>query len=300
MAEGITDHRAFSDDKHRSGEWRTRAPGLMRGPFRFLACYISYKRCGVDALARATPHGALVMDIGAGQGAYAQWFSMRKACPLVAVDLSFEALRRIGPLRRGKVMRVCADATKLPLKHERAAAVYSVDMLGHVGDAKAALDEMFRVAADGARLFLHSECGDYRHRWPDRMLEKRLGYDLLARHDGHVSLPPRASLQSIVMNRFHIDRIWSPAGITGWLTGYPEKYRLAFRAAGRRWLARVTALFAVIKKAPLAGVVLRLLNSTLNHIEVALGLEGGGSVFMQLRKPFPDKKEKHGISGGNA
>ena len=60
----------------------------------------------------------------------------------------------------------------------------------------------------------------------------------------------------------------------------------------------MTAAFAIVKKTPLAGVVLRLLNGTLNHMEVALGLEGGGSVFMRLRKPLPDTEKKPTSRGG--
>jgi hypothetical protein len=36
---------------------------------------------------------------------------------------------------------------------------------------------------------------------------------------------------------------------------------------------------------PIAGFLLRFLNSSLNRLEIALGIEGGGSVFMLLRKP---------------
>jgi hypothetical protein len=120
------------------------------------------------------------------------------------------------------------------------------------------------------------------------MLVRRLGYDLLARYDGHVSLLPVTTLRTLVARRFLIDRIWSPAGLTGWCTGYPEKYHLAFRAARCRTLALVTAVFAFVKKAPVAGILLRCLNASLNHLEIALGIQGGGSVFMLLRKPMDD------------
>jgi SAM-dependent methyltransferase len=286
MAEGTAAHRDFADRKHASGQWHTRTVYGMSRPIRAGASFISSKRWGVDLLARVGPQCGIAVDFGAGQGAYAQWFSSVNKGTVVAIDLSFEALRRQPPLRSGTMLRLCADGHHLPLKAACADALYSIDTLGHVADPEKVLDEILRVVKPGARLFLHSECSDYRDRWPDRMLMRRLGYDLLARHDGHVSLLPAAMLRTLVARRFLIDRIWSPAGLTGWLTGYPEKYQRAFRAARCRALALLTAVFAFVKKAPLAGLLLRLLNASLNHLEITLGIQGGGSVFMLLRKPM--------------
>lgn len=286
MAEGTAAHRAFADRKHASGQWSTRSASAAFGPARAVASYCSYKRYGVALLAKTTPpeYGPIV-DIGAGQGAYAHWFSSVNGATVIAVDISFEALRRHLPPRRGAIHRVCADAHRLPLKSQCAAALYSVDTLGHVADQTIVLDEMLRVARPGTRFFLHSECADYKARWPDRMLEKKLGFDMLARREGHISLLPVAALRSLVARRFLIERVWSPAGITGWLTGYPEKYQPAFNAARCRTLAFLTGIFAIVKIMPIAGFLLRFLNSTLNRLEIALGIEGGGSVFMLLRKP---------------
>lgn len=286
MADGTAAHRDFADRKHASGQWRTHGAGAMSGPARVIAAYLSGKRQGVAALARATRRTAgPVIDLGAGQGAYAHWFCSVRGATVIAIDFSFEALRRHTPPRRGSILRLCADAQRLPLKAHCAATLYSIDTLGHVADQTLVLDEMLRVLQPGARLFLHSECADYKTRWPDRMLEKRLGYDFLARLDDHISLLPVATLRSLVAGRFFVERIWSPAGITGWLTGYPEKYHLVFRAAGLHSLSLVTALFAGIKRLPVLGHLLRFLNSTINHVELALGIEGGGSVFMTLRTP---------------
>jgi SAM-dependent methyltransferase len=289
MAEGTAAYRDFADRKHASGQWRTRMVFGMNRPERAIASFCSGKRYGVDRLARVTPRNGITIDIGAGQGAYALWFSSVNNGTVVAIDLSIEALRRHLPGKRGKIFRCCADGRHLPLKQTCADALYSVDTLGHVVDPAKVLDEILRVAKPGARLFLHSECSDYRGRWPDSMLLKRLGYDLLAQHDGHVSLLPVATWRTLVSRRFLAERIWSPAGLTGWLTGYPEKYMIYFRAGRCRALAILTAVFAFVKKAPITGLFLRILNASLNHLEMALGIQGGGSVFMLLRKPIDNE-----------
>ncbi|MBN2188390.1 MAG: class I SAM-dependent methyltransferase, partial [Chitinispirillaceae bacterium] len=279
---------AFADRKHAGGQWRTRRLACSWRPLRVLASCISFKRYGVDLLARSVPEGGIAIDVGAGQGAYAHWFSTVRRAAVVAVDHSFEALRRIPPARRGTILRVCADGRSLPLKSECAHALYTVDTLGHLSRVEKVLDEMLRVTQPGASLFIHSECADYRDRWPDRMLIKRLHSDLPARLDGHVSLLSSADLRALAARRFTITRAWSPAGLTGWLTGYPEKYRPAFSEAHCRSLALLVAVFALIKRTPVAGFLLRLLNASLNHLELALGLQGGGSLFMVLSKPVAD------------
>lgn len=288
MAEGTAAHRDFADRKHASGQWRTRTVYGMSRPLRAVASFLSAKRYGVDRLARVAPKNGITVDFGAGQGAYAHWFSSVNKGTVIAIDLSFEALRRQPPMRTGSLLRLCADGHHLPLKAACADALFSIDTLGHVAHPAKVFDEILRVVKPGARLFLHSECSDYRDRWPDRMLMKRLGYDLLARHDGHGSLLPVIALRTLAAKRFLIDRIWSPAGLTGWCTGYPEKYRLAFQAAHCRALALLTAFFAFVKKTPMAGILLRFINASLNHLEIALGIQGGGSVFMLLRKPMDD------------
>ena len=117
------------------------------------------------------------------------------------------------------------------------------------------------------------------------MLMKRIGYDFPARLDAHCSVLPSTALRALFAQRFHVDTIVSAAGLTGWLTGYPEKYHVAFVNAGMPAFAWLTALFSLIKRTPAAGVLLRLLNSTINHFELALGLQGGGSCCARLRKP---------------
>jgi SAM-dependent methyltransferase len=277
----------FSCEKHERGEWNTTRYVSRNRLVRFLWNYCSFKRDGVDRLARRLSRGALVLDAGAGTGAYVHWFAARTRCRCVAVDWSHAALVRLMRMRpAGLIGAVCADAHYLPFKAEIFDGLFSIDLLGHLSDAARALDEMSRVVKPGAELFLHSECSDYQTRWPDRVLIRKLGEDLPARLDGHVGLRKSTDIRRLLLRRFAIASFFSPAGIAGWLLGYPEKYRPAFARAHLRLAAAATGMFACIKKLPVAGALLRLINAFTNHGEVYFGIQGGGSCFAFVKKPL--------------
>jgi SAM-dependent methyltransferase len=236
----------------------------------------------VDRLAAVTRPRARVLDLGCGTGAYTHWFAGRTTAWIIALDWSETALRHVASPRRGTVARVCADARYLPLKQECIEAVFSIDTLGHIARRETVLDELVRVTAPGARLFLHSECADPVDRWPDRMLVRRLGTDAVGEQDGHVDLPRGDDMHRAFGRRFALEWFASPAGLAGWLLGYPEKYRPAFRAAKAPFLTALTSLFAALKRMPVAGGLMRLTNALTNHLELFLGLTGGGSCFALL------------------
>lgn len=277
----------FSTDKHTRGLWDTRALDYRNPALRRLLSYISYKRDGVDTLAKTAASACFVLDAGAGKGAYGRWFlGRRPQAGVVAIDWSYEALRALPQATgRGRIFPVCADLQKMPFKSNSMDALYSIDTLGHVPRAEAALDEFMRVCKKEAPLFVHSECGDYRSRWPDRILLRRLGKDLLAEYDGHVSLYRSEELYALYSRRFVVGSFINPAGYLGWLLGYPEKYQRAFLAARWGWPAALTGIAAVLKNVPLIGAGVRLLNALTNHSEVFFGLKGGGSCFAHMRKP---------------
>ena len=72
--------RTFSTRKHAQGQWDTTISKTSNGVVRDLLSYMSYKRKGVDDLARvmAAVTPAVVLDAGAGKGAYAHWFLGKK------------------------------------------------------------------------------------------------------------------------------------------------------------------------------------------------------------------------------
>jgi len=278
--------RAFSAQKHARSQWSSRvctsALPLTRAAWHFL----SGKRALVDRCAAAVAPGALALDIGCGDGAYSHWFLGRaRRASVAAVDWSVDGLRRVAPSKRGRIMRVCADARLLPFKPAVFDAVFTVDTLGHVRRPEAMLDEIVRTAKPGAFCAVHSECCDYRERWPDRALIRALGRDVPAELDGHVSLRTSTELHHLYARRFTVAAFYSPAGRLGWLTGYPEKYRPAFAAARWRTPAVLCAVMSAVKRTPGPGLLLRLFNAATNHFELFLGLTGGGSCFAFLRAP---------------
>lgn len=286
--------RSFSRGKFQSGQWKTRKVSIRPGLLRSFADFISLKRKGVDHLASKCFSFHKVMDFGCGTGAYSRWFIDRCQCTILAVDWSIEALKsaRLND-NSGKVLPVCADLHLLPFKHESIDALFSVDALGHLSNQERALDEISRICRPGAQLFLHSECGDYRKRWPDNILLKKSGIDYLARLDGHYSIRQSSELNALLCRRFEVNRSCSPAGIFGWILGYPEKYRLAFKHARFYLLFLLTSFFALIKKLPLAGLIFRLLNAITNKVEIICGIEGGGSFFAHARKPYNEVSFSH-------
>jgi SAM-dependent methyltransferase len=283
---------SFNDAKHVRGEWNTTIAVPRSALLRSCADFLSQKRKGVDELAAVVPSATgMVLDAGAGQGAYGIWFASRNGCSVVGVDSSLEALRRAkahaaSRRLRGKILPVCADIGALPFRQEKFCATFSVDTLGHVADVNKVLDELLRCSIAGAPLFLHSECADYRRRWPDRMLITKLGEDLPARQDGHTGLLKARDLFMLYTRRFRVISFVNPAGYLGWFLGYPEKYRPAFAAAGFRGFALFLGVCAAVKNLPVIGIVLRLVNALSNHLENFLGLTGGGSCFAVVKKPI--------------
>lgn len=287
----IVNKRAFSETYHQSGKGKTRASSARNPLIRYIWNYCSYKRKGVDTLASLHSKPSRILDLGTGNGAYAHWFYGR--CPnskLFAVDWSFTALKDItSPRQKGKIFRVCADAHYLPFKQEVFRTLFSIDTLGHVSEIEKVLDEIVRLTQKDASIFLHSECKDYRDRWPDRQLISKNGEDILANLDGHFSLKKSDELYTLYSRRFRVKTFTNPAGILGWLLGYPEKYRLAFIRAHFYFLTCITSLFAIIKKIPVCNIILRMINATTNHVELFLGLSGGGSCFAFLENLESEK-----------
>jgi ubiquinone/menaquinone biosynthesis C-methylase UbiE len=279
--------RKFSDQKHVAGHWNTKSVYIGSSIIRALANFMSLKRQGVDQLAKTLGNKnqeIKILDLGSGNGAYSRWFLGRTPATCIATDWSIEALRSIKKTRCGKVLAVAADIHYLPFKQESFDASFSIDVLGHVASTERVLDELLRVVKPGALQFLHSECADYRRRWPDKALIRKMGRDAGVQADGHVSLMESEVLRALYVRRFRIDSFESPAGMLGWLIGYPEKYRPLFNDAGMFALGLLAAVFGSIKKMPLLGQALRLLNAGTNRLEILLGINGGGSCFAVLRK----------------
>lgn len=285
--------RSFSERYHKAGRGKTNISLTTNPLIRMPWNYCSYKREGVDRLAALTTHAQYTLDVGAGNGAYSYWYlGRKKLSPCIAVDWSFAALRKVGKPGHKNLLPVCADVHYLPFKSGTFDALFSVDTFGHVAQIEKVLDEILRVAKCGSSLFFHSECSDYQCRWPDTWLIRKNGKDVLAELDGHFSLRTSAALYSLYHQRFYVRSFFSPAGILGWLFGYPEKYRIGFKQARLHFFTILTTIMAVIKMIPFLGHLLRCFNALTNRIELFLGLYGGGSCFAYLEKPVSDNNEK--------
>jgi ubiquinone/menaquinone biosynthesis C-methylase UbiE len=277
--------RAFSDSKHNDGQWNTRIFIPRYRLLRACAAYCSFKRAGVDELAKKSNNANFILDAGAGSGAYSHWYCGRaNASACIAVDWSEKALRRIPLCNAGRILPVCADLRFLPFRSSSIDALFSIDTLGHIQHCESALDEFSRVCKSGAKLFLHSECRDYQSRWPDRSLMRKLGDDIAARNDGHDFLKYSAELYEQYSRRFRVRSFINPAGYCGFILGYPEKYYGAFLKAHLHIWGSIARLFSLLKKAPGIGIGLRFVNALTNHCEVFFKLKGGGSCFAKLVK----------------
>jgi SAM-dependent methyltransferase len=279
--------RSFSNQKHLQGHWKTKSLYTRSSLIRAAVNFMSLKRRGVDQLAKTfgkEKKGPVILDLGSGNGAYSCWFLGRKAAQCIALDWSFAALRSVKKPGRGKIAGVAADIHFLPFKAGCFDKAFSIDVLGHAQKPETVLDELYRVVKDKAGLFLHSECADYRRRWPDSALIGKLGEDRGVVLDGHISLRDSSALRALYVRRFHIDSFESPAGLCGWLIGYPEKYQPLFKQAGMPGLALLCAIFGLFKKVPILGSCLRLINACTNRLELLLGINGGGSCFAHLTK----------------
>jgi ubiquinone/menaquinone biosynthesis C-methylase UbiE len=283
------DRTGFCNGKHRRGEWNTRVSAYRARWLRSCAGYVSAKRRGVDRLAAALPANSRVLDAGAGTGGYCVWFVNRTPATVVGVDASVEALRLLKKNRgkaagRGRILPVCARLEAMPFKSGTFDAIFSIDTLGHVENVAAALDEFVRLVKKDGPLFLHSECADYRSRWPDKRLIEILGRDYCAELDGHTHLLVSREFFTLCLRRFRVISFVNPAGYLGWCLGYPEKYRPAFSRAGLVGPAALCSVFAFVKRLPAAGGLLRIVNAMTNHFETYFDLRGGGSCFCSMRR----------------
>lgn len=277
--------RYFSENKHRQGKWKTKQAVNANRFYMMLWNFLSFKRAGVDKLSKKGRNTTIVLDLGSGNGSYSHWYLSKKTTSAtIAVDWSFFALKSIPCSHSCSIYKVCADIHHLPFKSSIFTHLFSIDTLGHVSDVECVLDEIVRVASQRCSMFLHSECNDYQKRWPDSMLLCLNKKDVVAELDGHVTMHSSNHLLTLYKERFRVIRFFSPAGVFGWVLGYPEKYSYAFQQSHQRFLYFIVLIFSGIKKTPLLGILLRVINSFTNHIEVLLRINGGGSCFAFLEK----------------
>jgi GT2 family glycosyltransferase/SAM-dependent methyltransferase len=285
------DLRSFSNDRHHKQVWGS-AISSVPGFLRQYVNLFSFKHSGVDRLAQKYTERSRIIDFGAGNCSFSIYLASKRNCTVVAVDWSFNALKNARlKYSHLRIIPVCADLHHLPFKKESFTAFITIDTFGHLYNPEKALDSLYHVLQPGANGFFHSECADYRKRWPDSMLISRNGRDIPAESDGHISLLPGDAITKILKSRFTVISSFSPAGYLGWLTGYPEKYAAAFARAGNKPLYRLTNWMSHVKKNIPGKLLLRMINYLTNRTELFFNFQGGGSFFADVVKPVDEKKK---------
>lgn len=101
-----------------------------------------------DVFASLVPTGAMVLDLGCGNGRLAQRLQDDESELVVAVDLSLEMLRLGSPA----VRRVQADASRLCFQDQAFDFVASLGMFEYLADPTPFLREVHRVLRPGGKL----------------------------------------------------------------------------------------------------------------------------------------------------
>jgi len=276
--------RDFSKYQHAKGVWDSRKVYAKSAVVKSIIKVFSFKRNGVSRLSKNKNKTSRVLDAGAGKGAYTHWFLQQCPCTIYAVDWVFESLITIPKSQNGTVIRICADLQHLPIKSGCLDAAFSIDTIGHLEEKSKAISELARVTKIKSSLFIHSEISDYQRKWPDAMLIKKSGYDIIASIDGHHNLLSCSEMEQLCSQYFKIVSCVSPAGLMGWLIGYPEKYSIAFNKAHCVFWGYMVELCAKLKKITCLKLLLHCINIITNRIEILCRMGGGGSCFLMLEK----------------
>jgi GT2 family glycosyltransferase/SAM-dependent methyltransferase len=287
------DLRSFSDDRHQKQVWGSRVYSVP-GHIRYFVNFFSFKHSGIERLAQRYTIKSRVLDFGAGNCNFSIYLATKCACTVVATDWSFEALKNARhKFSHLRILPVCADLHALPFKRGSFSGFFTIDTFGHLSNPTVALGGLHQVLKPGATGFFHSECADYKSRWPDSMLIAKNGRDIPAESDGHVSLLLSKTIISLLEMNFNLISSFSPAGYLGWLTGYPEKYTNAFAHAGKPFLYKLTKTLSQIKKSLPGKLLLRIGNYLTNRLELFLNMQGGGSFFADVIKPVHNEHNGH-------
>lgn len=122
---------------------RRLVPESLRRQVFFFECLITE---GISSFAASLPSGAHVLDAGAGEGQYREYFGRQR---YTGVDLG------VGDTQWNYTGLDCiADLHRLPFADATFDAFVSVVTLEHVTDPSQAIAEMARTARPGASLFL--------------------------------------------------------------------------------------------------------------------------------------------------
>jgi len=173
--------------------------------YRFITKAVKHKSTGAHVR---------ILDVGCGTGASV--IEMKKLwgkrVEVVGVDVI--AMQIDVARKRVKEYGVWAefqhyDGKRLPFEDESFDVVYTSDVLGHVRDVPAWLDELYRVLRPGGRLAMFSESKLGKHAWIRNCLLKR-GLNIDPHAEFHISLYSKHELRALLYEAgFDIKRMYS-------------------------------------------------------------------------------------------
>lgn len=175
--------------------YQTHGPDWWQSPPRFvrLLARLVPVRLGYFQRAVGSWRGLRVLDLGCGGGFMAEALAARGAV-VFGVDLAWAALAagRRHAAGRGLALTYAAGRGEaLPLGDASLDAVLCCDVLEHVADLEAVLDEVARVLAPGGRFLFETVNRNLLARWVVVTLGEGLGFLPRGTHDPALFIRPR-------------------------------------------------------------------------------------------------------------
>jgi len=178
-----------------------------------------------------------VIDFGCGTGGLTLNFSRVLECAIHGYDI-FPTQIEIANSQAKKwgspsQFFLLNEKGRFPLESSSVDAIFSADVLGHVPDIPAVLEDWRRVLKIGGAVALFTEAS---YSSSDQSLMARLarnGLDMCAAVPEHISLFPREKLESMFAQAgFTVEERYSANLLHWWF--FPKDYVLMFERAGRK------------------------------------------------------------------
>ena len=171
-------HLSYSRDTDQEGQWNDGNPWFER----------------VRPLLTGIPPTTVVLDCGCNSGGLGRRLTREMGCFVVGIDLAFHLLPEAR--KKGYVAVLQADAAALPFRRDSFPVVVLSDILEHVDDPVACVEEAARVLMP--RGWLLGDVPTFYGKW---------GFRSLRGHKWHRRAWFRSSLQDVLSRRFHVESI---------------------------------------------------------------------------------------------
>jgi ubiquinone/menaquinone biosynthesis C-methylase UbiE len=116
----------------------------------------------IASVARSTPDGSTVLDVGAGSAPYKTLFSHCKYIAQDAAQLDEKKLRD----RKFASLDIISEASSIPLKSETVDVIVCTEVLEHVPEPLKVFKEFARLLRPGGKAFVTAPLGSGLHQEP--------------------------------------------------------------------------------------------------------------------------------------